>query len=153
MERDLVTFLTALSVIVDDFYQRHIVPQLPACGGLAAQRSESEVRCVGLAVHWRSGVPGKCTRGIMRYRCKPLRHLFPTVLTPSACNRRLRRLWGVCSSKRRWPSRWGTRALLRSWMAVPSPSPTAPGRSSPAGEPTSRGSAQEAMTAISPVCG
>ncbi len=96
MERDLETFLTALSVIVDDFYQRHIVPQLPACGGPAAQRSESEVRCVGLAVHWRSGVPGKSARGIMRYGCKPLRHLFPTVLTPSACNRRLRRLWGAC---------------------------------------------------------
>src|SRR5207253_9613911 len=34
-------------------------------------------------------------RGIMRYVRKHLRHLFPTVLTQSAFNRRLRRVWGA----------------------------------------------------------
>ena len=36
----------------------------------------------------------KSERGIMRYVRKHLRHLFPTLLTQSAFNRRLRRLWG-----------------------------------------------------------
>src|SRR5262249_23843741 len=54
-----------------------------------------EVLCVGLAVQWRSGVPWKSERSIMRYVRKHLRHLFPTVLTQRASNRRLRRLWGA----------------------------------------------------------
>ena len=37
----------------------------------------------------------KSERGIMRYVRKHLRHLFPTLLTQSAFNRRLRRLWGA----------------------------------------------------------
>jgi hypothetical protein len=57
--------------------------------------SDSEVLCVGLAAQWRSGVPWKSERGIMRYVRKHLGHLFPTVLTQSAFNRRLRRLWGA----------------------------------------------------------
>ena len=95
MELDLETFLVALYVIVDDCYQSHIQPHMPACGGPPAQMSDSEVRCLGLAAPWRSGVPGKSERGIMRYVRKHLRHLFPTVLTQSAFNRRLRRLWGA----------------------------------------------------------
>ena len=57
--------------------------------------SDSEVLCLGLAVQWRSGVPWQSERSIMRYVRKHLRHLFPTVLTQSAFNRRLRRLWGA----------------------------------------------------------
>ena len=37
----------------------------------------------------------KSERGIMRYVRKHLRHLFPTLLTQRAFNRRLRRLWGA----------------------------------------------------------
>ena len=37
----------------------------------------------------------KSERGIMRYVRKHLWHLFPTLLTQSAFNRRLRRLWGA----------------------------------------------------------
>ena len=92
---DLETFLTALYVIVDDLYQSHIAPRMPAGGGPTAQMSDSEVLCLGLAVQWRSGVPWKSERGIMRYVQRHLRHLFPTVLTQSAFNRRLRRLWGA----------------------------------------------------------
>jgi hypothetical protein len=95
MELDLETFLLALYVIVDDLYQSHIQPRIPACGGPPAQMSDSEVLCLGLAVQWRSGVPWQSERSIMRYVRKHLRHLFPTVLTQSAFNRRLRRLWGA----------------------------------------------------------
>ena len=59
MELDLETFLVALYVIVDDLYQSHIQPRMPACGGPPAQMSDSEVLCLGLAVQWRSG---SCTR-------------------------------------------------------------------------------------------
>jgi hypothetical protein len=92
MDLDLETFLIALYVIVDDLYQSHSQPQMPACGGPAARMSNSEVLCLGLATQWRSGVPWQSERGIMRYVRKHLRHLFPTVLTQSAFNRRLRRL-------------------------------------------------------------
>jgi hypothetical protein len=95
MDLDLETFLVALYVIVDDLYQSHIAPRMPATGGPPAQMSDSEVLCLGLAVQWRSGVPWKSEHGIMRYVRKHLRHLFPTVLTQSAFNRRLRRLWGA----------------------------------------------------------
>jgi hypothetical protein len=95
MDLDLATFLVALYVIVDDLYQSHIQPRMPACGGPEAQMSDAEVLCLGLAGPWRSGVPWKSERGIMRYVRKHLRHLFPTVRTQSAFNRRLRRLWGA----------------------------------------------------------
>jgi hypothetical protein len=95
MDLDLETFLTALYVIVDDVYQTHIRPQMPVCGGPSALMSDSEVLCLGLAAQWRSGVPWKSERGLMRYVRKHLRPLFPTLLTQSAFNRRLRRLWGA----------------------------------------------------------
>jgi hypothetical protein len=43
MDLDLETFLTAFYVIVDDLYQSDISPRMPACGGPAAQMSDSEV--------------------------------------------------------------------------------------------------------------
>ena len=43
MDLDLATFLVALYVIVDDLYQSHIQPCMPACGGPPAQRSDAEV--------------------------------------------------------------------------------------------------------------
>jgi len=95
MDLDLETFLIALYVIVDDLYQSHIRPHMPACGGPPAQMSDSEVLCLGLAAQWCSGVPWRSERSLMRYVHKPLRHLFPVVLSQSAFNRRLRRLWGA----------------------------------------------------------
>ena len=95
MELDLETFLVALYVIVDDFYQSHIQPRLPACGGPPAQMSDSEVLCLGLAAQWRSGVPWKSERGIMRYGRTQLSPGCPPGLTPRAFTRRLRRLWGA----------------------------------------------------------
>jgi hypothetical protein len=95
MDLDLETFLIALYVMVDDFYQSHIRPQMPACGGPPAQMSDSEVLCLGLAAQWRSGVPWNSERGMMRMVRKHLGHLFPVLLSQSAFNRRLRRLWGA----------------------------------------------------------
>ena len=95
MDLDLETFLTALYVMVDDIYQSHIRPRMPAWGGPPACMRDSEVLCLGLAAQWRRGVPWQSERGIMRYVRKHLRHLFPTVLTQSAFNRRVRRLWGA----------------------------------------------------------
>ena len=66
MDLDLETFLTALYVIVDDFYQSHIQPQMPARGGPQAEMSDREVLCLGLAAQWRSGVPWKTERGVLR---------------------------------------------------------------------------------------
>ena len=100
MDLDLETFLIALYVMVDDFYQSHIRPQMPASGGPLAHMSDSEVLCLGLAAQWRSGVPWKSERGVRRYVRKHLRHLFPTLLSQSAFNRRLRRLWGASSSSK-----------------------------------------------------
>jgi hypothetical protein len=96
MDLALETFLVALDVIVDDLSQRPIQPRRPACGGPPAPLSDSEGRCVGLAGQWRSGVPWKSERGLMRSVRNHLRHFFPPVLTQRAFNRRRRRVWGAC---------------------------------------------------------
>jgi hypothetical protein len=95
MDLDLATFLIALYVMVDDFYQSHIRPQMPASGGPLAHMSDSEVLCLGWAAQWRSGVPWKSEHGVLRYVRTYLRHLFPTLRSQSAFNRRLRQLWGA----------------------------------------------------------
>src|SRR4029453_3723905 len=95
MELDLETFVVALYVIVDDLYQSDIEPRMPACGGPPAQMSASEGLCLGLAAPGRSGGPWKREGAILRYVRKHVRHLFPSGLTQSAINRRLRRLWGA----------------------------------------------------------
>lgn len=95
MELDLETFLTTLYVMVDDLYQRHIRPRMPAHGGPAPRLADSEVLCLGLAAQWRCGVPWKSERGCLRDLAKHLRPLFPGLTTQSAFNRRLRRLWGA----------------------------------------------------------
>jgi hypothetical protein len=95
MDLDLETFLTTLYVMVDDLFQQHVRPRLPACGRPDPKLSESEVLCLGLAAQWRCGVPWKSERGCLRYIAKHLRPLFPGLTTQSAFNRRLRRLWGA----------------------------------------------------------
>ena len=96
MDLDLATFLVALYVIVDALCQSDIGPRMPACEGPPAQRSDSEVRCLGLAGQWRSGVPWQSERGLMRYVRTQLRYVFPPVLTQRAFKCRVRRLWGAC---------------------------------------------------------
>jgi hypothetical protein len=88
MDLDLGTFLTTLYVTVDDLYQSHIGPRMPVRGGPAAQMSDSEVLCLGVAAQWRSGVPWHSERGVLRYVHKHLRSLFTTLLSQRAFNRR-----------------------------------------------------------------
>jgi len=95
MSLDLETFLTTLYVIVDDLYQQQIKPRLPLRGGPEPKLSDSEVLCLGLAAQFRSGVPWKTERGFVRYASAHLRPLFPGLISQSAFNRRLRRLWGA----------------------------------------------------------
>jgi len=94
MDLDLETFLTILYVRVDDWYQQVIQPRLPPVGRPAAALSDSEVLCLGLAAQWRSGVPWRSERSFLRYAGKHLRPMFPGLISQSAFNRRLRRLWG-----------------------------------------------------------
>jgi len=96
MERNRETFLTALYVIVDDFYQRHLRSQMPTWGGPSVLMSARAVLGLGLAAPWRSGGPWNSERGLRRSVRTPLRSLLPTVRTPRACHRRLRHLWGAC---------------------------------------------------------
>jgi hypothetical protein len=95
MDLDLETFLTTLYVITDDLYQQVVGPQLPASGGPAPKLCDSEVLCLALAGQWRSGVPWKTERGLVRYALKHLRAYFPGMTSQSAFNRRVRRLWGA----------------------------------------------------------
>ncbi len=95
MDLDLETFLITLYVITDDWYQKVICPQLPECGGPAPKLCDSEVLCLALAAQWRSGVPWKTERGLVRYALKHLRSFFPGMTSQSAFNRRVRRLWGA----------------------------------------------------------
>jgi len=48
-----------------------------------------------MAAQWRAGVLWKTERGFVRYALAHLRPLFPGMLSQSAFNRRLRRLWGA----------------------------------------------------------
>jgi len=77
MELDLETFLITLYVTTDDWYQKVILPQLPACGGPAPKLCGSEGLRLALAAQWRSGVPWKTERGFGRYALKHLRPFFP----------------------------------------------------------------------------
>lgn len=95
MELDLETFLTTLYVMVDDLYQQHVEPEMPARGGPPPKLSDSEALCLGLAAQWRNGVPWKTERQFVRYALAHLRPLFPGMTSQSAFNRRLRRLWGA----------------------------------------------------------
>ena len=95
MDLDLETFLITLYVITDDWYQKVVLPQLPASGGPAPKLCDSEVLCLALAAQWRSGVPWKTERGLVRYALKHLRPYFPGMTSQSAFNRRVRRLWGA----------------------------------------------------------
>jgi hypothetical protein len=95
MELDLETFLTTLYVITDDLCTSVVLPKMPTTGGPEPKLSDAEVLCLGLAAQWRSGVPWKTERGLVRYALKHLRPFFPGMTSQSAFNRRLRRLWGA----------------------------------------------------------
>jgi hypothetical protein len=110
MELDLETFLITSYVLTDDWYQKVIRPQLPVSGGPAPKLCDSEVLCLALAAQWRSGVPCKTERGLVRYALKYWSPFFPGMTSQSAFNRQVRRLWG---------------AFILLQQAISSPAPTA----------------------------
>ena len=149
MDSHLETFLIALYVIVDDLYQRDIHPMMPVGAGPPADMSDSEILCLGLAAQWRSGVPWKSERGVLRYVQKHLRHLFPLLLSQSAFNRRLRRLWGAFIVLQDAVAQTLVTAQDSEVMdGFPSEWPMGRAPSIPVGWPTSRGSVRGAMIAI-----
>jgi hypothetical protein len=92
---DLETFLTILYVFVDDWYKQHVLPHKPRRGGPPPKMSDSEVLTVALAGQWRTGVPWRSERGLVRTIQAHWLPLFPTMLKRSAFNERVRRLWGA----------------------------------------------------------
>jgi hypothetical protein len=49
MDLDLETFLTTWYVMVDDLFQQHARPKIPAGGRPTPHLADSEVLCLGLA--------------------------------------------------------------------------------------------------------
>lgn len=91
---DLDTFLTTLYVIVDDWYQQQGAQQMRRRMAGRVRMSDSEVLTVALAGQWRVGVPWQSERGVVRYMQRNGRAWFPTMLSKSAFNERVRQLWG-----------------------------------------------------------
>lgn len=92
---DLDTFLTTVYVIVDDWYQRQGAQQMRRRIAGRLRMSDSEVLTVALAAQWRVGVPWQSERGAVRYMQQHGRCWFPTMLSKSAFNQRVRHLWGA----------------------------------------------------------
>lgn len=134
MELDLETFLTTFYVITDDLYATSVRPKLPATGGPVPKLGDSEVLCLGLAAHSRSGVPWKTERGFVRYALKQLRPFFPQMTSQSAFNRRKRRLWGAfILIQQAVADSCGALRTAKTWIACPYPAPVALAPSIPAG--------------------
>lgn len=91
---DLDTFFTTLYVLVDDWYKAEIAGLVRRHRGGRMKMSDSEVLTVALAGQWQAGMPWRSEREVVAYVRRHLRGLFPTMLGPSAFNRRVRCLWG-----------------------------------------------------------
>ena len=92
---DLNTFITTLYVWIDDWYKAEVAEQIARRHGPKAEMSDSEVLTVALVGQWRSGVPWKSERGVVRYMQTSGRRWFPTMLGRSRYNERVRNLWAV----------------------------------------------------------
>lgn len=89
MSLDLDTFLTALYTAVDDLYRAHIRPCLPTRPGPQPQLSDSEVLTLALLAQWQ---PFGSERAFCRWAQRHLRPYFPSFVTQSRFNRRVRLL-------------------------------------------------------------
>lgn len=87
MDVDPDTFLTTVYVAIDTFCTEHPVPPRR---GPRPRMSDSEVLTLLLLGRWH----GRSERGLLAWVGHHYRAYFPTVLTPSAFNRRARRLAG-----------------------------------------------------------
>ena len=152
MDLDLETFLVALYVIVDDLYQSDITPCMPACGGPPAQRSDSEVLCLGWRPSGAAACRGIASAVIMRYVRKHLRHLFPECAYPECVQRRLRALWGAFILIEDAVAAQLAQGDYDVMDGFPIPVAQGVGRSTRGGWPISPGLAKGAMTAISTAC-
>lgn len=92
---DLDTYMTALYVLVDDWYKTELAGQMQRHAGPALQMSDSEVLTVALAGQWRVGTPWRSERGVVRYMHQHGRHWFPGMLAHSQFNQRVRGLWAA----------------------------------------------------------
>ncbi len=92
---DLDTFMTTLYVWIDDWYKKQMAAQIKRHHGPEAKMSDSEVLTVALAGQWRKGVPWQSERAVVRYMQKQGRQWFPTMLSHSRYNERVRDLWAV----------------------------------------------------------
>jgi hypothetical protein len=84
---DLVTFVTALYVIVDDFCKAELDPEPPRRGPAAAL-TRSEVVALACVAQW---YPFRTERGAYRYIARHLAGEFPTLPHRSQFNRLMRR--------------------------------------------------------------
>src|SRR5512139_1279183 len=82
---DSETFLTTLSVMIDDFCKSHLSPEHR--GGATASLTPSEVLTLALFGQWQR-FPSE--RGFYRYAQRHLRRAFPTLLDRSQFHRLLR---------------------------------------------------------------
>jgi hypothetical protein len=92
---DLDTFFTELYVLVDDWYQQSGYRWCQRRDTGRMRMSDSEVLTVALAGQWRVGVPWRSERGLLAYLQAHGRGWFPSLLRPSAFNRRVRSLWAT----------------------------------------------------------
>jgi hypothetical protein len=84
MDQD--TFMTTLSVWIDDWYKAEMAEALQRRHGPQPCMSDSEVLTVALAGQWRCGV---------RYMQQQGRGWFPHMLQRSRFNQRVRYLWAA----------------------------------------------------------
>jgi hypothetical protein len=92
---DLVTFVTALYVYVDDWYKANWEAKLRRRVGARPRMSDSEVLTVMIVGQWRAGVSWDSERGLLRWLSSHEPGLFPRLLKRSAFNERGRKLWSV----------------------------------------------------------
>jgi len=92
MEIDLDTFLTALYMVVDDVYRTQFAAAKPSRPGVKPTMSDSEVLTVAVLAQWQQN---RSERGFVAYVTQHWRRYFPTMLSQSAFNRRVRDLASV----------------------------------------------------------
>lgn len=92
MELDLDTFLTAVYVVVDEWYQEHLVTHKPLRRGKRAELSDSEVVTLAIIGQWQGR---RSERAFLRYAVAHWQSYFPRLLSQSDFNRRVRDVGGV----------------------------------------------------------
>jgi hypothetical protein len=98
MDMPVETFLSALYVTVDDWYQQHVPTLLAGKPGKKPSFSDSEVITLSLAQHWLGFAQ---EREFLRFVKNNFLPLFPRLLSQSQFNRRARNLCWLINALRR----------------------------------------------------